>query len=92
MLSTFMTAAVAGTTSERKTTVSSSSERPTTTTMKSGSFDASTFERSAVVAVAPPIDGLHAGRVFDRRHDVVAQVAAAGRSSPRPAAWSSGRP
>ena len=39
--STFMTAALAGITSERNTTASSSSDRPTTTTMNSGSLSAS---------------------------------------------------
>ncbi len=54
--STFMNAALTGITSERKTIASSSSDSPTTTAMNSGSFEASTLDRSEVVAVAPPID------------------------------------
>ena len=48
--------ALTGISSERKTTASSSSESPTTTPMNSGSLSRIVWEKSRLVAVAPPID------------------------------------
>ena len=55
MLSRFITAALAGITSDRKTTASRSSDSPTTTRTNSGSFDDRTLLMSTVAAVAPPM-------------------------------------
>ena len=55
MLSRFITAALAGITSDRKTTASRSSESPTTTSTNSGSFADRTLLMSTVAAVAPPM-------------------------------------
>ena len=55
MLSRFMTAALAGITSDRKTTASRSSARPTTTSTNSGSLADRTLPMSTVAAVAPPM-------------------------------------
>ena len=41
---------------ERNTTASSSSDRPTTTPMNSGSLSRIVWEKSRLLAVAPPID------------------------------------
>ena len=54
MLSRFITAAWIGITSERKITNSSSAESTTTIAMNSGSFSASTWEKSIEPAVKPP--------------------------------------
>ena len=52
--SRFISAACTGITSERKTTTSRSAASAITTAMNSGSFCASTCEKSICAAVAPP--------------------------------------
>ena len=53
--SRFITAAIAGISRLRNTAVSSRKESSTTTPMNSGSFLLSTLEKSAKIAVWPPI-------------------------------------
>ena len=54
MLSRFITTALTGTSTERKTAISSSAESSTTTPMKSGSFSAIAVPKSSKIAVMPP--------------------------------------
>ena len=72
--SMFMTAAIAGITRLRNTAVSSRKESSTTTPMNSGSLLESTFEKSAKIAVWPPIRTCRPLPALARGNDVSRSV------------------
>ncbi len=55
MLSTFMSTALSGTSTDRNTAIRSRADRSTTTPMNSGSLFVSVWPRSSNTAVGPPM-------------------------------------